>query len=288
VEIVRLVPALLVGSAIGSVNTLVDRAVGSTLAEGSITALSYGWRLVSLPETLLIASLMLPLYPAMGAAAGDPAELRRLVGRGLAVTVTTLTPLCVALMVAAEPVVAAAFGYGAFDTSDVQATGTAVLWYGPALLALGCREVVVRASYALGDARAPVAVAVLAMLVNVVGDLTLGLRFGIPGIAASTTGSLVLAAFANAWLLRRRHRGFQGSPLVGLGLRAALLGAASALAGAVARLSLESTGNAAAHPAIVASLVGLVVVAVYAAGLALLRAPERTLALAALRAVRRG
>lgn len=55
VEMARLVPALLLGSAVGNINTLVDRAVGSTLTEGSISALSYGWRLVTLGETVLAA-----------------------------------------------------------------------------------------------------------------------------------------------------------------------------------------------------------------------------------------
>jgi len=285
-EIARLVPALLVGSAIGNVNTLVDRAVGSTLAEGSITALSLGWRLVSLPETLFVASLLVPLYPAMGAAAADPAELRRLVGRGLAVTVTVLTPLCIVLVVAGVPVVEAAFGYGAFDANDVRSTATAMLWYTPALLALGCREVVVRASYALGDAHAPVAVAVGAMLVNVASDLTLGLRFGIPGVAASTTASLVLAAVANGWLLHRRHHGVSGRPLVGLGLRAATLAAWSGLAGALVRVGI---GSLPVEPpaVVVAGIVGVVVVAVYALGVAVLPSPERTLVLSALQVARR-
>jgi len=43
-EIARLMPFLLIGSAIGNVNTLVDRAVGSAAGEGTIAALNYGWR----------------------------------------------------------------------------------------------------------------------------------------------------------------------------------------------------------------------------------------------------
>ena len=56
---------------------------------------------------------------------------------------------------------------------------------------------VVRASYALGDSRRPVLVFVFAMSINVVGDFTLGLTFGIAGLAASTSLSVVFAAVAN-------------------------------------------------------------------------------------------
>ncbi|ALU39466.1 virulence factor MviN [Kocuria flava] len=281
-EIVRLVPPMLVGNAVVNVNTLVDRAVGSTLAEGSITALTYGWRLVDLPETLVIASLLVPLYPALSAAAGDPPELRRLVGRGLAVVVTALTPLCVLFTVLAGPLVATAFGHGAFDAEDTAATATAVAWYAPALLALGIRQVVVRASYALGDSRGPVVVAVLAMVVNVAGDLVLAPVLGVAGIAAATSASLVLAAALNAWLLHRRHGGLDARPALALLLRALALGAVSGAAGAAVHAALAGAPELLLVPAVV-----LVVGAVHVLGLALLRAPELGLARDATRTVLR-
>ena len=51
----------------------------------------------------------------------------------------------------------------------------------------------------------PVLVFVFAVSINVVGDFTLGLTFGIAGLAASTSLSVLFAAVANTWLLGRRH-----------------------------------------------------------------------------------
>ncbi|MDF9276965.1 murein biosynthesis integral membrane protein MurJ [Arthrobacter sp. EH-1B-1] len=280
-EIAVLVPAMLVGSAVGNVNTLVDRAVGSTLEEGAITALSYGWRLVNLPEQLLIASLLVPLYPAISASVRDLTELRRLVNRGLSVTVTILVPLCVVLAVAAEPLVEVAFGRGAFSPEDIEATATAVLWYAPALLALGIRQVVVSTAYALGDARAPVVISVLAMVVNVVGDILLAPVMGVAGIALATSASLVLAAVANAWLLRSRHDGVNLREAFVLLLRAALLAAVAGAVGVV-------LASLVAGPALMTSVVVVFgVCGTYALGLVVLRAPEGRVPLDMLRAARR-
>ncbi|MFC4902056.1 murein biosynthesis integral membrane protein MurJ [Kocuria sp. CNJ-770] len=271
-EIVRLVPPMLVGNAVVNVNTLVDRAVGSTLGDGAISALSYGWRLVDLPETLVIAALLAPLYPALGAAADDRPELRRLVDRGLSVVVTVLTPICTVFVVAAAPLVATAFGHGAFDAGDVRATATAVAWYAPALLALGCRQVVVRASYALGDSRGPVVVAVLAMVVNVAGDLVLAPLMGLAGIAAATTASLAVAALLNAGLLHRRHAGLDPRSAAGLLGRALLLAAVAGGAGLGVREALPVL-----PPIVLAVVLAAVVGGTYLLGLAALRAPERRL-----------
>lgn len=280
-EIARLVPALLVGSAVGNVNTLVDRAVGSTLAEGTISALGYAWRLVSLGETLLIASLLTALYPALGAYATDRARMRRLVDQGLAVTAVSLTPICVVLVCAAEPLVLTVFGHGGFSDADAALTAKAMIFYAPALLAWGWRELVVRASYAVGDSSRPVAVAVMAMVVNGAGDLTLGLRFGITGLAASTTLSLILAAAANTWLLRRRHRAVSLRPAAFLLLRSLILAAVAGCAGLVLRSFVDSL------PALVESAcIATAVLVVYTAGLLLTKAPEGQLLLDRIRALR--
>jgi len=278
--IAALVPPLLLGSALGNVNTLVDRAVGSMVGEGTISSLGYAWRIIGLGETLLVASLLTALYPAFGAAAGgrDLAEMRRLVGRGLATVATVLLPVCGFLFVCAGPLVALLFQHGSFGPSDTQRTATAVLWYAPALVALGWRELVVRASYALGDTRRPVLVAVVAMAVNVVGDLSLGLAFGIKGLAASTSLSLVCAALVNTWLLGTRHGAVDLKPLFGMVGRTAAAAAAGTAAGALVRRLLGPVvGQGIMAELLLLSSVACAVLMISVAGLYVLRAPERRL-----------
>lgn len=182
-----MLPPLLLSSAITNVNQLVDRAVASTVADGAITALSYGWHVVNLPESVIVASLLVPLYPAIGAAGDDRAELRRLIRRGLQAVLAALAPIAAVLIVVAQPIVATLFGYGAFDGDAVDATATALRWYAAGLIALGMSTLFVRASHAVGDTVRPVITAIVAMSVNVVGDLWLGPLWGIRGIALATT-----------------------------------------------------------------------------------------------------
>jgi putative peptidoglycan lipid II flippase len=275
-----LVPPLLLGSALGNVNTMVDRAVGSMVGEGTISALNYAWRIIGLGETLLVASLLTAIYPAFGAAAGngDLNEIRRLVGRGLATVATVLFPVCGFLLVCATPLVAVLFEHGSFGPSDTRRTATAVLWYAPALLALGWRELVARASYALGDSRRPVAVALIAMGVNVVGDLSLGLTFGIAGLAASTSLSVIFAAVANTWLLGKRHGAVDLRSLGAMAGRTAAAAAVGTGAGAVLHGLLSPViGNDFAAGLLLLPSVGIAVVVVFVAVLYALRAPERRL-----------
>ena len=289
-SIAKLIPPLLVGSALGNANTMVDRAVGSMVGEGTISALSYAWRIISLGQTLLVASLLTALYPAFGAAAGtrDLTEMRRLVGRGLSTVATVLLPVCGFLLVCSVPLVALVFEHGSFSPEDTQRTATAMLWYAPALLALGWREMVVRASYAMGDSRRPVTVFVMAMTINVVGDFTLGLTFGIAGIAASTSLSVLFAAMANTWLLGRRHDAvdLKSLPLI-LGRTAAAAAVGTAAGGGVYYLLSQVLGGGLFNELLLVSAVGLTLVSVNIGVLYALRAPERRLLAEAIYVVAR-
>jgi putative peptidoglycan lipid II flippase len=292
-QIAHVLPPLLLGSAVTNVNTLVDRAVGSLVGEGVISSLSYGWRLTSLADTLVTVSLVTVAYPAFGAAAARPAELARLLDRSLRTVVTVLLPVVAVLMVASQPVVALVYERGSFSSRDTSTTATAVLFYAPAVLFIAWRELVVRASYALADTRRPVAVAVLAMVLNVIGDLTLGRHFGIAGLAASTTLAVLVAAAANSWWLARHH-GIGGIAAVAGSLwrvGGAGAGCAGALAVAVAVAPDPGTSTVGRLGLVIA--VALIAGISYWIGLVLLRAPERalvgyTLALVAGRFTRAG
>jgi putative peptidoglycan lipid II flippase len=289
-SIAKLIPPLLVGSALGNANTMVDRAVGSMVGEGTISALSYAWRIISLGQTLLVASLLTALYPAFGAAAGSRnlEEMRRLVGRGLSTVATVLLPVLGFLVVGSVPLVALIFEHGSFTPADTQRTATAIVWYAPALLALGWREMVVRASYALGDSRRPVTVFLGAMTINVIGDFTLGLTFGIAGIAASTTLSVLFAAVTNTVLLGRRHDAvdLRSLPLM-LGRTAAAAAVGTAASAGVYWLLDPVLGAGLVDEILLLVPVGLTLVGVFIGVLYALRAPERQLLTEAIEVVAR-
>ncbi|HEY6748801.1 MAG TPA: murein biosynthesis integral membrane protein MurJ [Mycobacteriales bacterium] len=279
--IVRLLPPLLLVNVVGSVGTMIDRAVASTRGEGTITTLSYAWRVVSLADMVVVASYVAVLYPAFGVAAAAPgrAELRRLAARGLTGVTLVIVPAVAGLVAAAAPVTALVYGRGNFDGRAVALTTTAVAWYAPGLLPLAWREVATRALYAVGDGRTPGQVAVLALAVKAAGDLTLGLTYGVPGIAASTVGSVTLAAVLTTAQLARRHGGVDGRALVRPVVRLGLAGLAAGIAGAALLAAAGSVAGEAASTAGWDALArcaaaGVVVAGTYVLALLLLRAPE--------------
>ena len=232
-EVAVLVPALIVSSAITNVNTLVDRAVGSTHDEGTIAALNLGWRVVTLADTLLVAAFAAVIFPAFSVLGGIESrrELRQATAKSVGVLLVVICPIVAVLIVASTPVVRLLFGRGAFDGRAVSMTALAVSAYAVALIGLAIRNVMARTSLAVGDSRSLVTTASCAMVINVIGDVTLGLKLGIVGLAASTSASVLFAAVMLSILLARRH---DAVDLGGLGRTLAAIGSATACAAVVA------------------------------------------------------
>lgn len=275
-EVLRLVPGLLLGTALVNVNTLVDRAVGSGEAEGTISALSYGWRLVTLPYTLFIISLVAALYPTLSALAAreQRGEFRRVTGRSLGAVLLLLAPIVALLLGLTRPLVRVVLGRGAFDDTAVEMTAIAIFWFAFALLGVAVAEVCSRAFYALGDSRTPVALAVLGMVVNVAGNLLLGRPFGVAGIAAATAASFLVVATAQVVALHVRHRAVDLPALARRFLHCAV--AAAAAGGAVWLLAqvLPASDGGLREDLVVLAVAGFGGAAAYLAALRALGGPE--------------
>lgn len=267
-----LLPVILLGHLASNVNTLVDRVVGSALDDGAIAALNYAYRLVTLPHGLLVLALLQVLYPALGAAAGRRDEFRALTDRSGRVLVAVLVPVAGLLAALAVPIVTLVYGRGAFTAEDVARTAAGLAGYAPGLVAMGVRDLALRGLYGMSDRWRPAAVTVAGMVVNVVADLTLGRRFGLPGLAVATSLSFTTAAVLSVWVLAGAHGGVGPRALLAaLGRNLMAVVPAVVAAGAVLRL----VGTASAADALLTVAVGGAAgLGVHVLVLRLLRAPE--------------
>src|SRR5512147_812454 len=115
--------------------------------EGSVTALTYGWMIMQVPETILgtaIATAMLPTLSEL-AARGEWYEFRATIERALRVLIALTIPIAAVMAAGIHPLVRGIFG---FD----EATSTLVTWttraYLMTLTGYTIHEVAARSFYA--------------------------------------------------------------------------------------------------------------------------------------------
>jgi len=202
----KLILPVLVGVGVGQISIIVDQRFASHLAEGSVAALNFANRLMQLPLGLFVAALAIPLFPAFSAfaAKNDLDSIKKTLVKGLNLYALIMIPATVGLMVLSKPIVKLLFERGAFDAQDTEITAYALFFLSLGLIGFAVRDIFTRVFYSLKDTTTPVAVAALAVGLNVALNIFLVKRMGVGGLALGTS----LAVFANilgqGWLLRRK------------------------------------------------------------------------------------
>ena len=194
--------------------TLVDQAMAAALAPGSVSALSYAYRIVSLPLSLISASLGIAILPVLSdlAARGRDGQFASATKRWVRVTMWGGLGATLAAAPFTLPVVRLVYERGAFDASDSQVVAAVILAYLGMIPFFVAGIVAVQAVTARAGNVVLLAVGIVNLVVNVVGNIVLSRWLGVAGIALSTVCVYAISATILIGWLRVRLAGAVDGP----------------------------------------------------------------------------
>jgi putative peptidoglycan lipid II flippase len=210
-----------VGQGAIQINLVVSTALAARfLPEGSISWLYYADRLNQLPLGLIGIGVGTAILPALSRqiGGGDTQAASHTQNRALELALFLSLPAAIALCVSATPLIRGVFQHGAFLAGDTSGTAAALAGFALGVPAYVLIKVLTPSFYARQDTKTPVRIALVAMLVNLVGNLILIWPLAHVGVAIATAFS----AWVNVVLLyvvlhRRGHlrldARFQGKAL---------------------------------------------------------------------------
>jgi len=205
---------------------LVRDNLASRLEAGAVTALSYGWMLFQVPETLIGTAIGTALLPTLSehAAKDQQQEFQQTVERAVRVLVALTLPVAVILSFGLKPLLALAFD---FDTAGTDLLMGVTRAYMAGLLGQSLVEVFARSFYARQNAKTPLVAAGVTLVVYIILGTQLYRVFGAPGISLSDTIVFTGEAALLLILLNRKliHSIKAGGSLLRAFLAAALSGA---------------------------------------------------------------
>ena len=187
------------GGGAAQVNLLINLAIASLLAEGSISWLYYADRLMELPAGLLGAALATVALPTLSRQAEDPAAFSNTLDKSLRLVVFLAAPASAGLVVLAAPIVSAVFMHGEFSQADADMTSRAAAAYGIGIVGLAATRPLAAAFFARRDAATPVKIAVAALVAAQAMNALFILGLGLAHVGLAL--SVGLAASANAFVL---------------------------------------------------------------------------------------
>ena len=189
----RLKPFLL-GQTYAKSDPLVDRFLTSLTAAGNLSLLYIGQQVYSAINLVITRAISTPSVPrlAIAAKSGEWRGFRHVYRQRLLIMLAVTVAACVGLFFTGEPFLRLLIGHGGINAENVH-----MLWW--IMVALsgvligGCAgQVTSGAFYAMGDTRTPTMLFVVTFTVYVPIKVLVFLRYGMIGLAATTSLHLII------------------------------------------------------------------------------------------------
>ncbi len=208
--------AVVLGMSVNQIYLTLNRIFASGLEPGSISALNYAYRLMSLPLGIFAAAVATVIFPALAhhAAAKQQSQMSATLMRGLRLVLFITIPAAVGMAVLQVPLVKLLFERGAFAPQDTLMTANSLMYFVIGLPALGINLVVTRAFYALDDVKTPVVTGLISVVVNVLFSLLFLDLLKAGGLALADTLAAAVNTGLMMYCLARKNKQFSFKPVL--------------------------------------------------------------------------
>ncbi|HQP63509.1 MAG TPA: lipid II flippase MurJ, partial [Candidatus Cloacimonas sp.] len=201
---------------IREVNLIADSLMASFLPIGSITALSFGNRLMQLPLGIFgisTGTAVLPFYSrcVTNGKYDELSESIRFTGLNLAYIMLPVTTIILAL---GEDFVRILFQSGAFNERAVWMTSQALIFYSLGLVFFGLNQTITPIFYAHKDTKTPVKIAAAMVALNITLNFILMQFMAHRGLALSTSITAGVNYFILLYLIRKKMPGITFSGII--------------------------------------------------------------------------
>lgn len=205
-RLVLMVLPIFLGKTITQLNTMIDRTVASTLPEGSVSALSYGNRIIGFVTAVFVVSVATALFPHLSnlSAIRDISKLKSTFVTSAGILSYIVLPISAGAILFAQEIVSLLFLRGAFTQYDVERTAQVVVFYAIGLLAFSIKDVMLGVFYAIQDTATPTVNSLIALLLNTVLNLGLVRVMAHSGLALATSISGIVTLVMLVIRLRKK------------------------------------------------------------------------------------
>ena len=179
---------LMIGAALSDgLNPVVDRGMAGTLGTGAVSNLDYALRLCAIPETLTGVTLPVLLSHWAGMSAENRAQLRQSVSRSVIALLVIMVPFLIGFYVFREEAVALLYGHGALSEQGLSEIAALLGIYLLGMLPRLISRLLIRAHLARQAHRTVVTATLIRLVLNPLFNWVFMKRWGVDGIAWSTT-----------------------------------------------------------------------------------------------------
>ncbi len=206
-RILALAATVAAGLVVTVAGVLIDRNLASHLDQGSLSSMDYATRIIQFPLGIVGLAVSFAILPTLArfndGADGSLAEYRDALVFGFRLVLLLMLPFLAVVAALHYPVVEVLFQRNRFLPEDTARTAAIFLAYSPQLPLTAMDYLLINAFYARQNARTPVLVGVVSVLIYVAAALSLIGPFGAVGLGLADALKNSSHALILLFLLRR-------------------------------------------------------------------------------------
>jgi len=193
-KFLKLVPPILISTAIDDVQKIIDKTIASNLVEGSISALNYAEKIERTVISVFITSLVTVLFPTISrkASGKNYDELIRVSSTGLNSILLITLPASLGLITFSYPIVELVYQRGQFGVTATEMTSTALVFYSIGLVPITLRMFYNNIYFAIHDTKTPMINGAISVGMKIIFSFILVQYMEHAGLALATSLSAII------------------------------------------------------------------------------------------------
>lgn len=209
IRLVKLMFPVIISTSIIQINLFISRYFATTVYEGAVSALDFSNKLNMLIYEVFAVAISMVIYPTLStyAAKKNSKEYKNALLKAINVILLIMVPASLGVLILREPIVSIIFGRGAFDEKAVKLTANALMFYTPAMVAYGVRDILFKAFYSLQDTKVPMLNSFLGILINIILSLILVNSMQVSGLTLASAISTLVTTLILILILNNKLNG---------------------------------------------------------------------------------
>lgn len=205
-----------IGLSVLQITTISDRALAFGLTNGSVSALNYSNRLNEFILGIFALSIITVMYPKMSelCVKKDYKSLERIIRKSINIISILIVPIVFFIIFFSNNIISFLFQRGSFDINATIITANAFRFYSFSILGFSFIDLFSKVFYSMDERKTPLFVGIFAILINLILNYLLKMKFGISGIAISTSIASILGAFTLFILIKLKTKIKGGKKLI--------------------------------------------------------------------------
>lgn len=202
-----MIPRML-GMATRQIDVITITVLASTLGTGALSVFSFADNLQSVPSGIIGIAFAVALFPTLSELVAESKfnEMKNQIARTARQILWLIIPLSMTVLLLRAQIVRIILGTGEFDWNDTFLTAQCLAFFSISIFAQSLTPMLARSFYALKNTWTPFSISIVSTLVNLCAGIYATPRYGIVGLVAGYSLSMVIQT-SLLWVLLHKKIG---------------------------------------------------------------------------------